>query len=208
MELGCGEGFFTRPLKQKGAGKVVGVDISEAMIVLAKSQEVNNPLGIDYIGKDVLKLDKIGEFDLVAATFLLNHAQTREQLLAMCHSIFANLKKGGRFLALNHNLELSPPDYWRLEKYGRRQHIVEPKQEGSAITVTLFDVENAQESCSFVDFYLSKASYEWAFEQAGFKHLRWHQPSVPEQALHEFGQDFWQDFLHYPTLVGIECLKE
>ena len=32
LDLGCGEGFYTRKFKQKGAATVVGVDISEKMI--------------------------------------------------------------------------------------------------------------------------------------------------------------------------------
>jgi ubiquinone/menaquinone biosynthesis C-methylase UbiE len=37
LDLACGEGFFTRLIKQKTTGKVYGVDISENMISLAKS---------------------------------------------------------------------------------------------------------------------------------------------------------------------------
>jgi 2-polyprenyl-3-methyl-5-hydroxy-6-metoxy-1,4-benzoquinol methylase len=43
----CGEGFYTRRIKRKGAGTVVGVDISEEMIRLAKQQEQNHPLGVE-----------------------------------------------------------------------------------------------------------------------------------------------------------------
>lgn len=207
LELGCGEGFYTRILKRKGARQVVGVDISEAMIDLAKLQETKEPLGIEYSVKDVVKLGKVGKFDRVLASFLLNHAQTTEQLLGMCRSIFINLNAGGLFQALNNNLELSPADYFRLEKYGRKQSISEPLVEGTPITVTLFGHEEDAPACSFVDFYLSKASYEWAFRQVGFKEIRWVQPSVAPDTLQEFGQEFWQDYLDFPPLVGIECVK-
>lgn len=36
LDLACGEGFYTRQLKLRGASKVVGVDISEKMIELAE----------------------------------------------------------------------------------------------------------------------------------------------------------------------------
>jgi ubiquinone/menaquinone biosynthesis C-methylase UbiE len=101
LDLACGEGFYTRKFKQKGARYVVGVDISEKMIDLAQQEEAKKPLGIEYVVSDVIELKKIGSFDLVVASFLLNYAQTKEQLLKMCQSIYANLKPGARFVSIN-----------------------------------------------------------------------------------------------------------
>ena len=36
LDLACGEGFYTRKFKDQGAAKVVGVDISQKMIELAR----------------------------------------------------------------------------------------------------------------------------------------------------------------------------
>ena len=40
LDLACGEGYYTRRIKQKGADKVVGVDISGKMIRLAKERGI------------------------------------------------------------------------------------------------------------------------------------------------------------------------
>ncbi len=48
LDLGCGEGHYTRLLKQLGASQVLGVDLSSDMIELARQQERSHPLGIDY----------------------------------------------------------------------------------------------------------------------------------------------------------------
>lgn len=165
-------------------------------------------LGLEYLVSDVLELGKISDFDQVVAFFLLNHAQTKQQLLKMCQSISANLKQGGRFIAFNNNLELPPESYFRMEKYGRKQSISAPLQEGTPINVTLFNnVDDNTEECRFIDYYLSKATYEWAFQRVGFKEIRWHKPLVSPEDIQKYGQDFWQDFIDYPTLIGIECLK-
>lgn len=205
LELGCGEGFYTRKLKQKGATKVLGIDLSEKMIELANQQEMREPLGVEYCVGDVLKLDQIGEFDLVTATFLLNHAQTQTQLLKMCQSVAVNLKSGGRFLAINHNLELPTECYPRLEKYGRRQTMKGPRQEGAPIAVTIF---NATGETTFVDFYLSQATYEWAFQQMELTNIIWHPLRVSPDDLQQFGQAFWQDLIDYPNFVVIEGVKK
>ena len=36
IDIACGEGFYTRIIRQRGAAKVTGVDLSEKMIELAK----------------------------------------------------------------------------------------------------------------------------------------------------------------------------
>ncbi len=204
LDLACGEGFYTRKFKQKGATRVVGVDISSKMIELARQEEAREPLGLKYIVGDVCELGKISSFDLVVASYLLNYAQTKEQLLLMCQSISANLKPGGRFISLNDNLEQPPESYPICEKYGFTKSISQQLQEGTPITLTFF-IDDLQ--FSFDNYYLSQATYEWAFRTVGLSEIRWHQPMVSPEGVQKFGKEFWQDFLDYSPIVGIECLK-
>lgn len=48
LDLACGTGFYSRLLKEKGAAKVVGVDISQEMVNVARQQEQKSPLGNEY----------------------------------------------------------------------------------------------------------------------------------------------------------------
>ena len=48
LDLACGEGHYTRRLKQAGAARVLGVDISPEMIKLAEESEKTGPLGCQY----------------------------------------------------------------------------------------------------------------------------------------------------------------
>ncbi len=52
LDVACGEGFYTRMLRQRGAAKVTGVDVSEEMIALARKQEAVHRKGIDYLVGD------------------------------------------------------------------------------------------------------------------------------------------------------------
>jgi 2-polyprenyl-3-methyl-5-hydroxy-6-metoxy-1,4-benzoquinol methylase len=47
VDVACGEGFYTRILRQRGAAKVTGLDLSPKMIGLASNSEVREPLGIE-----------------------------------------------------------------------------------------------------------------------------------------------------------------
>src|SRR5689334_18258965 len=48
LDVACGEGFYTRLLKEQGASLAMGVDLSERMIDLARAQEAVEPRGIRY----------------------------------------------------------------------------------------------------------------------------------------------------------------
>jgi toxoflavin synthase len=204
LDLGCGEGFYTRQFKHQGAARVVGVDISEKMIELAKQEEAREPQDIEYILGNAAELGKIGSFSLVVASYLLNYAQTKEQLLKMCQSIEANLKSGGRFVTLNNNASQPPTSYLTTEKYGFIKSIDSPLIEGTPIRYTM---SLSEQKITFDNYYLSTATYEWAFRSVGFKEVRWQTPIVSPDGVEEFGQEFWQNFLDCVPIIGIECFK-
>jgi SAM-dependent methyltransferase len=206
LDLGCGEGIHSRNFKKNGAAQVVGVDISPKMIELAREQEAKEPLGIEYIVSDMCELGKIDSFDLVGAAYSINHAQTKDQLRQMCQTIYDNLKPGGRFVALNNNVGLSPESYKRIEKYGyyRDTHISN-FQDGMAIPSLAFDVNGEQ--IVIDDYYLSQETYEWAFKEVGFKTVNWYKPMISPEGIEKFGQNYWQDLLDNPPMRLIECQK-
>lgn len=205
LDLGCGEGFYSRRLHGLGAASVMGVDISPGMVALAQqTEEAGGPDSggmIEYRVADVRTAGRMGEFDLITSFFMLNHALDRDDLLAMCRGIAANLKPGGRFFAFNNNLDMPPAAYPLIEKYGRRQQAAEPLVEGAPITIT---IRRGDEDCTFVDCYLSRATYAWALAAAGLQQLTWRRPQVPPAELAGEGQAYWQDFLDFPTFVAIE----
>ena len=76
LDVACGEGFYTRMLRQRGAARVSGVDLSQGMIDLARSQEAQHQLGIEYLVADARELPEMGRFDVIVAAYLLNYART------------------------------------------------------------------------------------------------------------------------------------
>jgi ubiquinone/menaquinone biosynthesis C-methylase UbiE len=205
LDLACGEGYYTRRIKKMTAATVVGVDISEKMIELAKQQEKNDPLGIEYLIGDVMLIGKIGSFDLVVASYLLNYSRTKEQLLKMCQTVAVNLNSGGRFVSINNNPDQPPESFPICEKYGFTKSLSGPLKEGAAITYEFF---RSGQKFQFDNYYLSTETHDWAFKQAGLNHIRWHKTEVSPDGLNIFGQEFWQDFIDYQPIVGIECRLE
>lgn len=56
LDLACGEGFYTRLIRHRGAARVRGLDLSEGMIALAQAQEARQPLGVIYAVADAREL--------------------------------------------------------------------------------------------------------------------------------------------------------
>lgn len=78
LDVACGEGFYTRVIRKRGAARLMGIDLSEGMIELARQQEALQQLGIEYLVRDARELPDTNEFDLVVAAYLLNYARTRD----------------------------------------------------------------------------------------------------------------------------------
>ena len=207
LDLACGAGVSTRKLKQAGAGHTVGVDISEEMIKLARQQEAQAPLGIEYILSDAQELGKIGDFDLITAVNYLHYAPTKEQLLKFCQTPYHNLKPGQRFITVIDNPETKGPEYPvdAYKKYGvSRVKVAHPLHDGALIKITL---AAGGEEVEFDSYYHSKETYEWALREVGFKTINWHKLILPPEVEQEDGREFWGFSLEAPLFVIIECQK-
>lgn len=201
LDLACGDGIYSRHFKSQGAARVVGVDISAAMIDLARSQQPD--LEIEYYVADVAHLEEIANFDLVVASYLLNHAADACTLGQMARAIAENLKPGGKFISVNNHLEQDPASYDRCLTYNYRKQADLPLEDGRPIHLTFYLPDGS--NFTITDYYLSQATYEQAFAQAGFQSLEWCYPQVSAAGIEEFGQDYWQDFLRYPPIILLKC---
>lgn len=204
LDVACGEGFYSRILRHRGATKVTGVDLSEGMVALARTQETDQPQGIEYVVGDARELQFDGEFDLVVAAYLLNYAATRDELSAMCNGIARCLKPGGRFVTVNSNPALdftSAPSY---RAYGFETGVLGEWREGAPITWTFF-LEDGD--FTIENYYLSVAVHERELHSAGFDTVSWHAPRLDPARGREYPDSFWKTFLDAPPVTCIECVK-
>ena len=206
IDIACGEGFYTRMIRRRGAAKVTGVDRSEKMIGLARASEAQQRLGIDYIVGDGRDPGVAADYDLaVAAYFFLNYAHDRAELGAMCRGIARCLKPGGRFVTVNCNPACDFPAVPSYRKYGFETSVVGPLREGAPITWTFyledgpFAVEN---------YFLSVEIHEQALRAAGFRNVLWHQPKLSPEGVSAYGRDYWSAPLDHPPMIFIECFAK
>ncbi len=96
LDLGCGQGVFTRAVAARGA-RVTGIDAAPTLI--QKAREYPGPR-CRFLVRDAAALDGLGPFDAVSAILCV---QNIEHLDKVAQAAAAVLRPGGRMLwTLNH----------------------------------------------------------------------------------------------------------
>ncbi|NAS14471.1 class I SAM-dependent methyltransferase [Poritiphilus flavus] len=203
LDLACGEGFYTRQLKLRGAPAVEGVDISETMIQLARKAENQSPLGIVYHEQDVLNLKLNKKFDLITASYLLNYAKTAEELLQFGKAISDHLNPGGRFVTINSNPDYKAP-IDTLYKYGFTRED-KSHSEGAEIIYRFFDPDGS--NIEVINYHLEKSTHETALKKAGLSNIHWHNVQLSPEGKEAFGMDYWKPILETQPVIGLSCNK-
>ncbi|RFM36774.1 class I SAM-dependent methyltransferase [Chitinophaga silvisoli] len=97
LDVGCGSGTITKGIA-KYAGKVTGLDRSEALISLAKV----NPGGVTFIVGDIMDYNPNEKFDIITTARTLQWiAQPRDVI----NKMVSLLKPGGLLCVLDYNHE-------------------------------------------------------------------------------------------------------
>lgn len=203
LDVACGEGFYTRMIRQRGASKVTGVDLSAGMVELARKEEAEHGQGIEYLVGDARNLSPTGEYDLVIAAYLLNYARDRAELRSMCEGIARSLTPGGRFVTVNSHPGFDYPTAPSYRKYGFEVGPAGEWREGAPIRWT-FHLDNG--TFEIENYYLDVAAHEEAFRAAGFREIRWHPPQLSPDAQAD-RTDFWSLLLTRCPITFVECLR-
>lgn len=202
LDMACGDGFYTRLLKQAGAAAVTGVDLSAEMIRLAEEEERARPLGCAYLQRDAAEFEPAEAVDLVVAMYLLNYARTEEQLRRFCRVCYDALRPGGCFAGVNDNVRNPPRGSGLWAKYGFERSCPLPPKEGDAILYQIVNPDGSR--FEFNNFYLSPETYRGAFEWAGFRDFQWVDLSLRPD---ERDNPFWDDFMTNPPITAFSASK-
>lgn len=97
LDLGCGEGYLARQMRQRGAESVLGIELSEEMVSRAQSGAMDS--GLVWQQGSATELDHLSDasYDRIAAIFLFNYL-TRQEMTTVLIQARRLLKPGGRFV--------------------------------------------------------------------------------------------------------------
>ena len=98
LDVGCGEGYFSRFFAKTGA-EVTGIDLSDALIKAAVDEEERHPLGVKYFAADAANLNmlKSESFDVAFCYMALLDIRNYEGAISEASRVF---KTGGKFVVL------------------------------------------------------------------------------------------------------------
>ena len=214
LDLACGTGYCTRKMKERYPNSYVcGLDYSSSMINQARTIEAKLQQGIDYICADgkasvidsELPLEQ--QYDIITSVYYLNHAQTQDELHKMIQGIFIRLKPGGIFCSINGNV-CNSLDCYNNEKHKKYFFSCEIAEnalrDGMPIKLTFYSKVDGSPSLSFHCFHMSPVVYEKLFKECGFSSFEWIQPQCDPNYS---DPSYFDDFLRYPTTIGIKARK-
>jgi ubiquinone/menaquinone biosynthesis C-methylase UbiE len=199
LDVACGFGYYTRLLKQQGAGAVVGSDVSPEMIRLAREREAADPAGVEYVVADGAALPDLPPCDLVTGVWILNYAGSVERLRSMLRDVHDRLRPGGRFVTITINpafdLRKGNMTRYGIEVLSDAPDADPPKLVGRFMT-------DPPSDDVLVDHW-SRQTYASAFRSAGFGEIAWEPLRVSAELVAEFGAAYWQDLLRNSIATAI-----
>ena len=120
LDLGCGQGWFSRQLARQGA-RVVGIDWSTRLIAHARQHEASQPLGITYETLDAAEVARrfVAEsFDLITACMSIMDMPRPDLVLASARAL---LRDHGRLvMSVCHPLTETTHREWKYDEHGNK----------------------------------------------------------------------------------------
>ncbi|MEU9800543.1 class I SAM-dependent methyltransferase [Streptomyces sp. NPDC051000] len=200
LDLACGHGGTARLLASGGARRTVGVDNCPERIRRARETRHDGPAGpIEYVVAEAAGMPQLGPFDLATALYLFNEAPDRHALHSMFRSIRANLRPGGRLLAIVPNAGGFPRVDW--SPFGLR--VLDRDPDGDAPLVRAQFLTEPPVHVEFREW--AHADFAEAAVEAGFTTAGW-QPARTPPPCADRDEAFWASYRAMPVSSLMTCV--
>jgi ubiquinone/menaquinone biosynthesis C-methylase UbiE len=196
LDLGCGFGWFCRWAREQGAISVVGVDVSEKMLVRATSS--THDKAITYTRADMESLElSSGSFDLAYSSLAFHYLTNLQALIAQVHR---SLVPGGKLIfSVEHPIFTAPSNpEWLVNTSGNKTWPVDSYlDEGPRATDWLAE--------GVVKQHRTIATYVSIVTQAGFTltHLEEWAPTKEQAA----ANPEWADERQRPPFLLVGAIR-
>ncbi len=138
LDLACGQGYLSRILAREGA-KVVGIDISDKMLEIARKSEESEPLGVMYIRCSSADMNEISDssIDCIVSTFGFHDIKEIEGTIDECNRVLKD--RGKLVFAIPHPLTYARRSqdedgyYLQMRHYMSIKEIPHPKYKDTEV---------------------------------------------------------------------------
>lgn len=198
LDMGCGFGEHCRRFVECGADSVVGIDISEKMLEVAKAE--NNDPRITYLHMPMEEITQLQEkFDVVVSSLALHYVEDFE---GVAKNVYNLLNVGGNFVFSQENplcTCYSGGDRWTRDENGNKLYL----------NLKNYGVEGEKEVTWFVDhvkkYHRTFSTIINTLVRAGFSVEELVEP-LPTKELLERYPDYG-DLFHKPDFLLIRARK-
>lgn len=196
LDIGCGFGWHCAWAAERGAKEIVGIDLSERMLAVAR--EKNAAPNIQYRCMAMENMVFSPErFDVVISSLAFHYTAEFD---AICRSVWAFLKPGGQFLfsAEHPVFTAQGMQEWCYSEDGSKVHW----------PVDRYFEEGKREACflgeKVTKYHRTLSSYLAALLMAGFTLRAVVEPRPDPSLIHEPGM---LDELRRPMMMLVSCEK-
>lgn len=198
LDLGCGFGEHCKMYVERGAARVVGIDISKKMLEVAERE--NSDPKIEYLNMPMEDIGGIGDhFDVVVSSLALHYVADFDRL---SRDVYSLLNAGGVFLfSQEHPFVTSHTsgNRWTKDENGNKLHL----------NLSNYGIEGEREATWFVEhvkiYHRTFSNIVNTLIGVGFSIEQMIEP-IPNEELLERYPDH-KDLLHKPDFLLLRVKK-
>jgi 2-polyprenyl-3-methyl-5-hydroxy-6-metoxy-1,4-benzoquinol methylase len=183
LDLGCGQGWFTRQLARAGA-RAVGIDWSERLIAHALRHEAAAPLGARYQVLDAARSRELfspASFDIVTACMSLMDMPRPGAVLAAARPL---LRPGGRIVASVPNpVTDSSFRVWERDAEGNKLALKIDRYFAAKTSVMEWNMKRLARGFRTVQYRHTLEQWSRMIEKAGLHMARMREPRPGTEAI-------------------------
>ena len=198
LDLGCGFGEHCKRFVESGAKKVIGIDISEKMLEIARQENADSK--ITYINMPMENISKLNEkFDIVISSLAFHYV---EDFSGVVKNIYDMLNENGVFLFSQENplcTCFSGGNRWTKDENGNKLYI----------NLSNYGIEGERESSWFVDnvkkYHRTFSTIINTLIETGFTIEKIIEPLPTEDLLKKYPE--YKDLFHKPDFLLVKVRK-
>lgn len=198
LDLGCGFGEHCKGFVESGAKKVIGIDISEKMLEIAKQENADSK--ITYINMPMENIFELTEkFDIVISSLAFHYV---EDFAGVVKNVYNLLNENGTFIFSQENPLCtchSGGQRWTKDENGNKLYL----------NLSNYGIEGERESTWFVDdvkkYHRTFSSIINTLIETGFKIEKLIEPLPTEDLLKKYPD--YKDLFHKPDFLLVKCTK-
>lgn len=198
LDLGCGYGGHCMEFVRMGAERVVGVDISQKMLEIARRENAHERISyLNMAMEDISAIDE--KFDLAVSSLALHYVEDFEGVVKNIHSL---LNEGGVFVFSQENPIVtchSGGSRWTKDENGNKIHM----------NLANYGIEGERDTVWFVDnvkkYHRMFSTVVNTLTENGFVIEKMIEPLPTEELLAKYPDH--RDLFHKPDFMLIRARK-